>query len=254
MRHGTSCARVLVWIMPVGILFGAASASALEAGDRFRFGARIGAPLTNDATAFETCSAPYGETICDGASFSIDSVDVEGGHAVIFNAYGLVKLWRSIFFGLTFAVGTGNEFESKLTGKSLEFGTDVSISPTLEWTPSITDTVSLSFSLRAGWFALMPSGDMGDLVDDYKDVCVKARGDGVGCYVEEGPVWDSQVAFSVGLRFLVGQVAVRGDFVAEAQSARDFVGVLVGAGNDVLDIDYTVNQWSRTLLMLGIEF
>ena len=220
---------------------------------RWRFGGRVGAPVTTDATYYYTCSAPFGSKVCSGSSFSIDSVDFKGDHGPIVEGFALARVGGNFYLGLTLGYHASNAFTNKLTGKSIEVGADVSIAPTLEWSPAINEKMSLAFGARVGAFAVLPDGDMGNEVLDMQSACSDLRGLGLGCVVEDGPVWDAQLSLSGGLRYHLQSIVLRADVVFQTQSAGDMVSMKAGSGSTDYEFSHTLNQWSRTLVMVGAD-
>ncbi len=220
---------------------------------RWRFGGRLGVPLTTEATYYHSCSAPYGSDVCGGSSFSLDSVDLKGSHAPIFEGFGLIRLGGNFYLGVTLGYHTSNAFTSKLSGKTLNFGADVSIAPTLEWSPAISDQMTLALGVRVGAFAVLPGGDLEDELVDMRSTCTKVRAAGGGCTVEEGPVWDQQLTLSVGLRYRLEHMALRADVAFQGQSARDMISLKAGSGSTDYEFTDSLNQWSRTLLLVGAD-
>lgn len=220
---------------------------------RWRFGGRLGLPLTTEATYYYSCSAPYGSDVCSGSPFSIDSVDTKGGHSPIFEGFGLIRVGGSFYLGATLGYHTSNAFTNKLNGKTNDFGADISIAPTVEWSPAISEQMTLALGVRVGAFAVLPGGDLENELVDMRSACTKIRAAGGGCTVEEGPVWDSQVTLSAGLRYRLERMALRAELAFQAQSARDMISLKAGSGSTDYEFTHTLNQWSRTMLLIGAD-
>lgn len=75
------------------------------------------------------------------------------------------------------------------------------------------------------------------------------------CSVDRGPNWDQHGTLSVGLIHPTSWGRIRADFLCQGMSARDIVSINVRWNDGVTSRrDFTVNQWGRNVLSIGIEY
>lgn len=223
---------------------------------RLRFGGRVGAVVQSSATAYDTCWS-LNSKLCSGRSFDIASTRGEGETSFLLEGFALVRIWSQLTAGVVLSYNTSNTFSSNDSGLSYGYGADFAIGPTVEWTPKLSESLSLAFFVRASALVVMPGSDLSITLAEIKAECAADSASGsVDCSVDDSPEFDGQFTAGLGIRWRARNSGrtFRFDVMYQNQSARDLVSWSFSEKSKGIDWEVSLNQWDRFAVGVGIEY
>jgi hypothetical protein len=234
--------------------FAAAAAAAPPAKpDRFAFSVKLGAPVSESAAVGDLCDVP-GSDICGGWGFSYDTTAADGTMSLILEGEALIRTSASTRAGLLATLRPGLTLKSRLSGKEVDFGTDMDLALTAQWVPELSDSVTGLVGVRAGVRTLFAGGDVADNNADAEQVCVEARAEGTPCSVGAGPYSGFVAGASIGLGVALRTVGLRFELVWTATDIDHISAFEVGSGSQSALLESSLSDWKRVALMAGVDF
>lgn len=256
IRIPTSLGLALIALAVATLAPSVSEAATEENESRLRLGARVGAVVQSNATAYDTCMSRNSK-LCSGRSFDIMSTRGEGQTSFLLEGFALWRIWSQLTAGLALSYNTSNTFSSSDTGLSFGYGADFAIGPTVEWTPRLSTTLSLALFVRASALVVLPGSDLSITLAEVKAECATDSASGnVDCSVDDSPEFDGQFTAGVGIRWRGPSSGrtFRIDAMYQNQSARDLVSWSFSEKTKGLDWEVSLNQWERFAVAVGIEY